>query len=136
MMENANKVMLSMLCSKCRHIFEGWDEALLKLRGESNISLPHWDNFHSFEISAQDCDLCYLFLNQLSDKDKAMAKKVGPPKLSVTAEPGLFLTIVAREEICREFSLYVPLLNNSYAMAHGNMVQVESLGSVLLHRAL
>ena len=52
-----------MLCAKCRHIFEDWDETFLKLQTESNVSLPHCDDFRSCEISAQDCDLCYLFLN-------------------------------------------------------------------------
>jgi hypothetical protein len=128
----ANRAILSTLCVKCSHIFEGWDKAFLKLQRKSNFSLPHWDSFRSLEISARDCDLCYLFLNQLLDEGKARAKQVEPPKLSVMAERELYLTIHTRDEICWEFLLYVPLFNHGYAKVHISMVLVEGLGSVFL----
>jgi hypothetical protein len=62
MTETTGRAIFSLLCVKCYQIFENWNEEMLTLQMESNVSFPDWDSFASLETSAQDCDLCYLFL--------------------------------------------------------------------------
>jgi hypothetical protein len=129
MTETADRAILSLLCVKCYQIFESWDEEMLKLQMESNVSFPHLDSFALLETSAQDCDLCYLVLNLTIREKKIEEGQAERFSLSNGVKADSSVVVYTRDEIIWHLLLYLPS-NDGILIAHVLMTRIESRGSV------
>jgi hypothetical protein len=129
MTETADRAILSSLCVKCCQIFENWDEEMLTLQMESNVSFPHWDSFASLETSALDCGLCYLFLNLIIGKKKTKGGQAKRFSLSNGVKADSSVVVYTRDGIIWHLLLYFPS-NDGILIAHVLMARVEGRGSI------